>query len=483
MDKKLTSNYIYSVLYQLLIVITPFITTPYLTRVMGVTPLSINDLTGNITQWFVLFGIMGVNTYGNREIARVRDNKKILSKTFFEIFTMQLFSMCLSALAFIIYVKFYNTEYNKILLIQGITLLSVSLDITWFFYGVEDFKIASIRNMLVKILNVILILVLIKGPEDLGKFVFLNATLGVIGQLIMWFQLKDYINFEKISLKNVAKHIKPNIALFIPQIAISIYSLLDISMIGLLYKDKEKVVNLYKQAQNFVKMFLFFITSIGSVMLPRISNIYAKGETEAMNNFLNKTFKLAIYLAIPMMVGIFGVIQSFINWFLPVDYYEVGNMIILTSPIILFISLSNVFGTQYLVPTGKYKYYTASVVSGAIVNFALNYTFIPKYGAYGAILGSVIAEFTVTLVQFFFIKNDLKVSIDLKELIMIIIASLSMLIPIYFIRSLLADNFLSNLIQIFSGGLVYIIILYLFKSPLFMELTNKLLNRGVNNEA
>ena len=64
MDKKLTSNYIYSVLYQLLIVITPFITTPYLTRVMGVTPLSINDLTGNITQWFVLFGIMGVNKIG-----------------------------------------------------------------------------------------------------------------------------------------------------------------------------------------------------------------------------------------------------------------------------------------------------------------------------------------------------------------------------------------------------------------------------------
>jgi len=98
--------------------------------------------------------------------------------------------------------------------------------------------------------------------------------------------------------------------LFIPQIAISIYSLLDISMLGLLYEEKEKVVNLYKQAQNFVKMFLFFITSIGSVMLPRISNIYAKGETEAMNRFLNKTFKLALYLAIPMIVGIFGVIES-----------------------------------------------------------------------------------------------------------------------------------------------------------------------------
>jgi O-antigen/teichoic acid export membrane protein len=483
MDKKLTSNYIYSVIYQTLIVITPFITVPYLTRVMGVEALSINDMTGNLTQWFVLFGIMGVNIYGNREIARVRDNKRELSRTFFEIFSMQFISMCLSTIAFFIFINVFKSEYNNYLIVQGITLLSVSLDITWFFYGVEDFKKASIRNMAVKILNVALILILIKGPQDLMKFIFLNASLGVFGQLVMWVQLRHYIHFEKINLKGILKHVKPNISLFIPQIAISIYSLLDISMLGLLYEEKEKVVNLYKQAQNFVKMFLFFITSIGSVMLPRISNIYAKGETEAMNRFLNKTFKLALYLAIPMIVGIFGVIESFVNWFLPLDYYEVGKMMIFTSPIILFISLSNVFGTQYLVPIGNYKHYTISVVSGALVNLTLNYIFIPDYGAYGAIFGSVMAELVVTIVQWFFVRNKLKVNIHIKELSIIIFSSLCMLIPINLVISNLTNSFISSIIQIVVGGSTYVILLYVFKAPLFMEILNRFLKRGVDNEA
>lgn len=483
MDKKLTSNYIYSVIYQTLIVITPFITVPYLTRVMGVEALSINDITGNVTQWFVLFGIMGVNIYGNREIARVRDDKKILSRTFFEIFSMQFISMCLSTIAFFIFINAFPSDYNALLLIQGITLLSVSLDITWFFYGVEDFKKASIRNMAVKILNVVLILTLIKGPEDLPKFIFLNASLGVIGQLIMWLQLRHYINLEKITFKGVLKHVKPNISLFIPQIAISIYSLLDISMLSILYDDKEKVVNLYKQAQNFVKMFLFFITSIGSVMLPRISNIYAKGETEAMNRFLNKTFKLALYLAIPMIVGIFGVIQSFVNWFLPADYYEVGKMMILTSPIILFISLSNVFGTQYLVPIGNYKHYTTSVVLGALVNLTLNYLFISTYGAYGAIFGSVMAELVVTLVQWFFVRNNLKVNIELKELVTILISSLCMLVPINLVLNNFSNSFISSVIQIITGGITYIVLLYIFKAPLFIEIVNRFRSRGVSSEA
>lgn len=191
MDKKLLQNYFYNVLYQILVLITPFITTPYLTRVMGAETLSINSWTANIVQWFVLFGIMGVNTYGNKEIAKVRDNCELLSKTFFEIFFMQFGSMCLSSFVFYIYTLSMGGEYQLYLLIQSISLLSVSLDITWFFYGVEDFKKASIRNMIVKILGVVLIFAFIKGPEDLTKFILINTCVGVLGQLIMWLQLKQ----------------------------------------------------------------------------------------------------------------------------------------------------------------------------------------------------------------------------------------------------------------------------------------------------
>ena len=186
MDKKLVQNYLYNVLYQMLVLISPFITTPYLTRVMGAEALSINTWTANIVQWFVLFGIMGVNTYGNKEVAKVRDDKETVSRTFFEIFLMQLCSMVLSACVFFLYANIMGNEYHLYLMIQSISLLSVALDITWFFYGVEDFKKASIRNMIVKITGIALIFMVIKGPDDLMKFILINACVGVGGQLIMW---------------------------------------------------------------------------------------------------------------------------------------------------------------------------------------------------------------------------------------------------------------------------------------------------------
>lgn len=479
MDKKLVKNYIYSVLYQLLLVFTPFITTPYLTRVLGLELLSINTFTANLVQWFVLFGMMGVNTYGNREIAKVRDDKQLLSRTFFEIFAMQFCSMCISSIVYAIFFSFQEESLKIYLLLQSITLLSVALDITWFFYGVEDFKKASIRNMLVKIVGIALIFIFVRSTDDLIKFILINTIVGVCGQLIMWAQLKQYVSFVPVSFKGVLRHFKPNISLFIPQIAISVYSVLDITMLGYLGPDRDEV-NLYEQAQKFVKMFLFFITSIGSVMLPRVTNVYHNGKIEQVNNYLNKTFKFALYMAIPMIFGIAGVIQNFVDWFLPASYYPVGMMIKVTSPIILFISLSNVFGTQYMVPTGDIKHYTYSVVSAAILNFIVNFSLIPYFGAYGAIAGSLCAELSVTLIQYYFIHKKIRLTISIKELVIIVISSILMGITVGFVGNL-GCNFFVNILQVGSGLLVYVILLFVLKADFFMELLSSIRQRGLKN--
>lgn len=460
----------------MLIVIMPLIVTPYTTRVIGINKLTINTNTTNLVQWFVLFGIMGINVYGNREIARVRDDSTKLSKTFFEIFAMQVFSMLIASLAFFFYIYIIGDQYQTILLIQSISLLSVAFDITWFFYGVEDFKSASIRNMIVKIIGVVLIFMLVKGPNDLFIFVLINTCTGVLGQIIMWLQLKQYIHFVPISLKGIIQHIKPNIALFIPQIAISVYSILDITMLRILGPVYVET-NLYEQTQKFVKMFLFFITSIGTVMLPRVSNVHSKGDRVSVNNYLNKTLRLALYLSIPMIFGISAMIQNFVDWFLPESYQIVGLLIQCTSPIILFISLSNVFGTQFLVPTGNTKPYTLSVVVGAIVNFLINWTLIPTYGVFGAIIGSVVAELSVTLVQYFYVKNRIDFDFKVKELIIVFIASLIMFIPTHYIGVFLGANFFVNLLQISAGILTYFLILFLFRAPLLKEIPLNLFKR------
>lgn len=479
MDRKILKNYFYNILYQLFVVITPFITVPYVTRVLGAKTLGINDWTAAIVQWFVLFGILGVGIYGNKKIAEVRDDKKVMSRTFMEIFIMQLCSMLLSTLAYLLFINTMAPKVQFFALLQGISLISVSLDVTWFFYGVEDFKKASIRNMVVKTLGIILIFTFVKSPKDLALFIIINACSGVLGQAIMWAQLRQYISFERVTSKGILRHVKPNFMLFIPQIATSVYTILDVSMLGYLYADYEHV-SYYQQAQRFIKMFLFFITSIGAVMLPRIANMNSKGEEAKaeIQKFLTTTLRMALYLAIPMIAGIIALIPSFIAWFMDADYQIVSTLIIFTTPIILFISLSNVYGTQFMLPTGMTRQYTISVVCGALTNAFLNFILMPKYGAFGAIAASVFSEFMVTFIQWTIIRNKIDLKIRFKNIYKYIASSIIMGIVVWIVCQYLQPNLLSNFISVSIGLVVYFGLLTLLKDEFHMNLIRKVVKRG-----
>ncbi len=482
MDKKILRNYFYNILYQVFMVITPLIMTPYTTRVLGGLALGTNDWTAGNVQWFVLFGILGVGIYGNKKIAEVRDNKEIMSRTFFEIFIMQFASMCISGLVYLLYLQTVQPSVYIYALYQGISLISVSLDITWFFYGVEDFKSASIRNMIVKTIGIILIFTYIKSPSDLGLFILINAISGVLGQGLMWIQLRQYIHFEKITIKGVLQHIRPNIMLFIPQIATSIYTILDVSMLGYIYENRAHV-SYYQNAQRFIKMFLFFITSIGSVTLPRIANIHAGGEDskEKIEQYLQTTLKMALYLAIPLMFGIVALVPSFIGWFMNEEYQIVSTLIMLATPSILFISLSNVYGTQYLLPTNMTKQYTTSVIVGALTNLVLNSLLMPLYGAYAAIINSVIAEFMVTFVQWLSIRKLINLSVSSKSVRKMVISSALMLICVRFVCSLLHPRFINNLLEISVGVIVYVVCLTVLKDEFHMEIIQKIVKLRKEN--
>ena len=468
MKNKIVINYIYSNIYQLLLLVTPLITTPYLTRVLKASTLSINTFTINIVGWFVLFGMMGINNYGNREIGKFQDNKLKLSKTFFEIYYMQLLSIIVVSGLYLLFVFNFNHQYQDIMLLQTLTLLSISLDITWFFYGVSDLKKITIRNSLVKIIGIVLIFIFVKSVDDLVLFILINSITGICGQFIMWFSLKKHIVFTKVTIKDVLKHYRGNFILFIPQIAISVYSILDLTMLGYLYEDIRHV-NFYEQASKLVKMFMFFITSIGSIMIGTISNIYYKQDHLKISYLLNITFRLSIYLAIPMIVGINCIISGFIAWFLPSEYQIVASMIIYLSPIILFISLSTVYGIQYMIPTNKNKEFTISVVLGAIINFIVNLLLIPNFGGYGAIVGTLCAEFVVLLVLYLYIRKYLSLTISIRSIINIIISCIFMSIIVYYIGTF-GQMIIINIIQLLVGVSVYVLVLIILKDSFIKDM-------------
>ena len=478
MDRKLIKNYIYNILYQLVKIILPLILAPYTASHIGVTPLGSYQYAGSIMNWFILFGILGVNTYGNRQIAKVRDDVKLRNKTFFEIFYMQVCNMIIAMIAYYLFVTAVFREGRMYYYLTGLTMLATMLDITWFFYGVEDFKKASIRNIIVKCLGVFLIMTLCKKPEDIWRYILINIGSELVGQAIMFVQLRQYLTFEPVSLKDAYRnHFKATFQLFVPTIAISVYTMLDQTMVGTLYSKDH--VEYYQVSMNIVKMFLMLITSIGSVMLPRVTNVYyndADGEKKA-EAYISTTMKISLLLALPMCFGMMSIAKSFMAWYIPV-WPVLGDLIMLGCPVIILISMSNVTGIQYMVPTGMYNQYSASVIAGSCVNFVINLILIPRYGAYGAIIGSIIAELTVTSIQLVLIRKKVRFEFLQRSYFIYVLGTVLMAAAVVSLTKLLPVGTLYTLLEVGAGMIVYALVLLITKEELMMKVIHAVFRHG-----
>lgn len=472
MKKSLTKNYIYNLIYQILVLIVPLITTPYISRVLGVENIGIYSYTISISAYFILFGSLGIALYGQREIAYKQKSRYKRSRVFWEILILRTITMAISLLIF--YFTFATGKeyqiYYKILMLE---IIGNCLDISWFFQGMEEFKKTVTRNTIVKLISVICIFAFVKTKNDLPIYFIIYVLSILIGNLSLWLYVPRYIKKIPVNKLNIFRHLKPTISLFIPQIAVQVYTLLDRTMVGTIITDKSEV-GYYDQGQKIIKMLLTIVTSLGTVMLPRIASTFASGKKEEINTYMKKSFNMVFLIAFPLMFGIIAVSKAFVSVFFGPGYDKVTILMSVISPVILLIGLSNVTGTQYLLPTKRQKEYTTSVVCGAIVNLILNSCLIWKYGAIGASIGTVIAELTVTSVQIFFTRKDFYWRDIIKTAFNYFIASLLMFIICLIIGRYINSNFASLITQVLVGGLVYGIVLLALKDNMVMEVLNRI---------
>lgn len=459
-------NYIYNMLYQLLIIILPIITTPYIARRLGANGNGIYGYTISIVTYFILFGSLGISMYGNREIAYNQKNKEKRSNVFWELVIIRFITMLISTVLY--YVFFcHSGEYSiyyKILLLE---LLANVLDISWFYQGMEDFKRIVVRNFIIRIVSVVCIFLFIKTADDLYKY-FLISVLGtLLGSVSLWFGINKYI--EKPKKIRIMFHIPLVIALFIPQIAVQVYTVLDKTMIGSILNDMTEV-GYYEQAQKIVKILLTVITAIGTVMMPRIANCYAEGDTAQIKTYMMKTFKFVFMLSFPLMFGIIAVSNNFVPFFFGTGYEKVPGLMSILSIIIVFISLSSVIGTQYLLSIKKQKEFTISVVVGAIVNCILNFILIKQFKSYGAAFATVIAELSVTLCQMYFIRKEFKILEIFKLSLKYFISSIIMFVCCYLVGFMFNNNLINLIVQVMLGGIIYFGLLLLIKDQFFLDL-------------
>lgn len=457
----------------------PLITTPYLSRVLGAENIGIYSYTLSITTYFILLGSLGVSTYGQREIAYVRDNEKLRTKTFFEILIMRTITLTISIIIF--YFSFAsNGEYSMYYKILLLEIIANMIDISWFFQGQEEFKKTVIRNTIVKFISIVCIFLFVKTQNDLSKYFLIYVLSTLLGNFSLWLYLPKYIQRIRTKELKIWRHFKPTIELFIPQIAMQIYTVLDKTMIGAIVEDKSEV-GFYEQAQKIIKLLVTIATALATVMVPRMANTFANGEKDKLKEYLNKSFKFVLLLVFPLMLGIISIANKFVPIFYGEGYEKVIYLIIVISPIILAIGLSGVMGTQYLLPTKQQKKYTISVVVGSIVNFIFNMIFINLWQSIGASIATVIAEFTVTGIQFYLMRKEIRLLDVLKMAKKYCIAGIIMFCISIMISILIKDNLLSIIIQIGISAIVYMGILLLMKDELVLEGIEKIRKKVLKN--
>lgn len=472
---KVAKNYLYNLSYQLLLIILPIITTPYVSRVLGAESLGTYSYTNSITQYFILFGCIGLNLYGQREIAYCQNDIKKRNKVFFEIFFLRMITVSISIILF--YIVFASTgKYAYIFIIQIMDVVASMFDISWFFQGIEDFKKTVLRNFIVRVICVVLIFTFVKSSANLTLYVMCYSGTLLLGNLSMWLYMPKYVKKRDIFNLSLKRHIKPAVMLFLPQIATSLYTILDKTMIGALTGDTSEVAY-YEQSQIIIKTVLTLITSLSTAMMPRIANLYANNDMETVNNYMSISIKFVLIFSCPFVFGIIGIASGFVPWFFGTGFEKVIPNLILIAPIVIFIGMSAVTGTQYLLPLGRQKEFTISVISGAVINLILNIILISSFQSLGASIATVIAELTVISVQIWYLRNDFEIKHILKLFLRYLILSLIMLSVVYFISTILPVSIISTLVEISVGGVVYLILLVITRDTLFDGIKARLAER------
>lgn len=399
-------NFIFNAVYQLLIYVFPLITIPYVSRVLGVNNIGIYSYTYSIVYIFMLLAQLGINNYGNREIARHRDDIIERSRLFLSIYTFQIITCFIMIVGYCLFLLSVEQNYSTIFYVQTIFLISVFFDINWFYFGLEKFKITITRNLIIKVLSVIFIFLFVKEKDDLWKYSLILAVATLLSQMYLFTILHKYVKFVKFSLIDVLSHIKGILVLFIPVVSFAVYRVMDKTMIG--YFSSVTELGYYENAERIINIPISVITALGTVMLPRMSYLYNNDKSE-VNDVLFSSMKLALILACIMTCGAMFISDDISLVLFGPEFAKSGNIIKILSFTIIASAWANVIRTQYLIPRGEDKIYVKSTIGGAITNLICNIIFIPIWGAYGACIGTLVAEFFVALYQSYCVRKVLPI--------------------------------------------------------------------------
>ena len=465
--KSIKKNYLYNLTYQLLTLFAPLVTTPYISRVLGASGVGLNSYTYSVVAYFVLVAVLGTTDYGQREIAYLQDEPEARSRMFWEVFSLRTITSLFSLFLFFLFTG--KSEYRMLYLLQSINIFCVIADITWFFQGMEEFGKTVMRNILVRVLNIAFIFGFVKTASDLPLYIASIGISTLLGHVLLWKSLPEFLCRIPWRTIRPFRNIGQVLQLFLPQIAIQVSAVMDKTMIGWITgSDFEN--GYYEQADRIEKICLTIVSSLGVVMIPRISYVVAKKQKELLDYYIYRAYRCIWMLALPMTFGIICIADQFVPWFFGSGYEKSIILIQIFSVLLCVVGVSSVTGMQYFIPAGKQKQFTLSVILGMAVNFVMNLFLIQNLLSVGAAIATVAGELTVTVSQLIMVRHEFSIRKIMKQAKNYLVAVIGMSLVLLWLKPHLGATIQETAILVLAGGCVYGGILLILRDSMVCEL-------------
>lgn len=470
---KLKQNIILNFIYQLVAMCFPLVTTPYLSRVVGAEGIGVYAYFFSVAHYFVLFAMLGLSNYGVREISLQKD-ENLKNSTFCNIYFIQMITATISAVCYIMYVLLWSDSVSWSALF-GLYVLSAFFDVTWFYFGKEMYKPVLIRNLIFRLITLILIFSFVRDEKDIICYSFIMMIGILIPQISLWCRCIVLFRSYKVRIRQAVKeHFIPNCKLFLPVVAVSVYKYMDKIMLGNMTLKTE--LGYYENVEKLVNIPVAFVTALGTVMLARATKLYSNGAREKGLREIKTSVVFTVFLSSPMIFGIAAIMKEFVPLYFGKDFFPCVNLAYIMVPTVLFIGVSNVIRTQYLIPRGKDNIFVISVVIGAIVNFSLNYFLIRVYSALGAAIATLFAEISVCAYQMLCIKKDISLKGEFFIGSGYILCGIIMFFGVSNVE-VLNSLLWTILLKIFIGCIIYLLL-----SGTWTIITNKEIRHWLNEK-
>lgn len=460
--KSLAKNSFFYLLYEVLNVLFPLITGIYVARVL--LPESIGEVAyaQNIVQYFVILSYLGIPTYGMREVAKYRDDKEKLNKLYSELYLINLFSTIFFLLIYIGLVAFTPSFRSNLALysIVGLQIALNALNITWLFTGLEEFQFISIRNIVFKGLNLLLLVLLVKKPDD----ALIYAAITVVGTagnyLINILYAPRFISFTIKGL-SFKQHMRSIMYLVAVNFAIEIYTLVDVTMLGNMCEKTN--VAYYSYGSKIYKILLQVMNTFTMVVVPRLSYYYKKEEMKQFNVLVTKTLKVIFLLACPMIVGLLFTANTITTVLYGAQYFNSGRVLQMLSFMLLISPIGYLLGSRMLLISKRENKMLVSVSVGAFVNIICNYILIQRFAEFGAAAASVISEIVVMILYVNLGRTVYRLNNMWQSIIKIGIAVLSMAVVLFVVTKAMRTGIISLIVCVIAAAVTYFVCLFVEK--------------------